>query len=170
MIHVYWGDGKGKTTAAMGLALRCAGRGRRVVIAQFLKGGDTGERLALKSVPNVTLLPVPEKQKFLWEMSDGERQVAAKQCGMLLEQADEALSAGCGLLVLDEICAAVRTGLTPADSASALLDRVPAETDVVLTGRDPLPEWLRRADYSTELRALRHPYERGIAAREGIEY
>lgn len=170
MIHVYWGDGKGKTTAAMGLALRCAGRGRRVVIAQFLKGADTGERLALKSFPNVTLLPVPEKLPFLWDMSDGERQAVAKQCEILLAQAEEALSVGCDLLVLDEICAAVRTGLTPADLVTALLDRVPDETDVVLTGRDPLPEWLQRADYSTELSSRCHPYEQGLAAREGIEY
>ena len=73
LLHLYYGDGKGKTTAAMGLALRMAGRGRPVVIAQFLKGADSGERPALARLPQVTLLPVPERVKFLFAMTEEER-------------------------------------------------------------------------------------------------
>ncbi len=140
------------------------------MIAQFLKGCNTGERLAFQRFPNVTLLPVPEKMPFLWNMGDGERRETAVFCQNLLAQAEQCLAEGCELLVLDELCAAVRTGLVASEEVSCLLDRVPPESDVVLTGRDPLPEWLRRADYCTEMRGLRHPYDCGIPARAGIEY
>lgn len=170
MIHLYWGDGKGKTTAAMGLALRCAGRGRSVVIAQFLKGSDTGERIALSGFPNITLLPVAEQVPFLCSAAPEERESLARQCQQLLGQAERHLIRGCGLLVLDEICAAVQTGLLSAESVDTLLDQVPDDTEVVLTGREPQSQWLCRADYVTELRAMRHPYDRGVTARLGIEY
>ena len=90
MIHLYHGDGKGKTTAAMGLALRMAGRGRPVVIAQFLKGADSGERLALAQLPQVTLLPVPEKLKFLFAMTEEERRQEARRAQELLARAGQA--------------------------------------------------------------------------------
>ena len=152
MIHLYCGDGKGKTTAAMGLALRMAGRGKPVVIAQFLKGADSGERYALSLLPKVTLLPAPEPIKFSFQLTQAEA-AARKEA--------------CGLLVLDEVCAAVNTGLLPLERVLACLDRVSCE--VVLTGRDPVPELWERADYITEMEKLRHPYDRGIAARPGVE-
>ena len=100
MIHLYHGDGKGKTTAAMGLALRMAGRGRPVVIAQFLKGADSGERLALARLPQVTLLPVPEKLKFLFAMTEEERRQEARRAQELLAQAGQAAAdPDCGLVV-----------------------------------------------------------------------
>ena len=74
MVHLYCGEGKGKTTAAMGLALRMAGRGKRVVVAQFLKGADSGERLALAQVPGVRLLEVPERVKFSFQLTPAERE------------------------------------------------------------------------------------------------
>ena len=128
MVHLYCGEGKGKTTAAMGLALRMAGRGKRVVVAQFLKGADSGERLAR------TLGAQPD----------------------------------CGLLVLDEVCAAVNTGLLPLEEVISCLDRAAGE--VVLTGRDPDPALVGRADYITEMGKLRHPFDLGTAARPGVEY
>ena len=74
MVHLYCGEGKGKTTAAMGLALRMAGRGKRVVVAQFLKGADSGERYALAMLPQVTLLPLPERVKFSFQLTPEERE------------------------------------------------------------------------------------------------
>ena len=88
MMHIYYGDGKGKTTAALGLALRWVGRGGKVVIAQFLKGADSGERVAWKELPNVTLLPVPEKLPFLWDMPVEERKNAAEQLQQLPQGAE----------------------------------------------------------------------------------
>ena len=171
MIHLYCGDGKGKTTAAMGLALRTAGRGGGVVIAQFLKSGDSGERHALSLVPRVTLLEVPAQIKFSFQMTPEERAAEARRSLNLLIQAEElAHQRGCRLLVLDEACGAVSAGLLPLSALLETLDRLPPETEVVLTGRDPAPELLDRAHYVTEMKKIRHPFDRGLKARPGIEY
>ena len=167
MIHLYCGNGKGKTTAAMGLALRAAGRGERVVIAQFLKGADSGERYALAKLLQVELLPLPEQVKFTFQMDEQERLEASRRCRALLEVARERAK-DCFLLVLDEACAAVNSGLLPLEELLDCLDNLTCE--IVLTGRDPAPQLLERADYITQMEPLRHPYQRGITARKGIEW
>lgn len=167
MIHLYCGNGKGKTTAAMGLALRAAGRGERVVIAQFLKGTDSGERYALAKLPQVELLPLPEQVKFTFQMDEQERLEASRRCRALLDEARERAK-DCFLLVLDEACAAVNSGLLPLEELLDCLDNLTCE--IVLTGRDPAPQLLERADYITQMEPLRHPYQRGITARKGIEW
>ena len=167
MLHLYCGNGKGKTTAAMGLALRAAGRGKRVVIAQFLKGADSGERFALAQLPQVTLLPVPDTVKFSFRMTEEERHMEAQRYQDLLEQIHREAQS-CFLLVLDEACAAVNTGLLPLEDLLSCLDSL--ECEVVLTGRDPAPQLAERADYITSMEAVRHPFEQGISARKGIEF
>lgn len=169
MVHLYVGDGKGKTTCAMGLALRAAGHGKRVVIAQFLKSGESGERMAFRRFSNVTLLPVPEKLKFVFAMTPGEKAEAAAQMQAILRAAAGRMP-GCDLLVLDEVCAAITTGLLPLEEVTALLDGRPEGAEVVMTGRDPAQALLDRADYITEMRKVKHPYDRGVPAREGVEY
>lgn len=169
MVHLYLGDGKGKTTCAMGLALRAAGRDKRVVIAQFLKSENSGERTAFRRFANVTLLPIPDRVKFTFAMSGEEKKAAAEHAGRLLAAA-EGLMTGCDLLVLDEICAAVHTGLLTPEQVMNLLDRRPQPLEIVLTGRDPVPEFYERADYITEMVKRKHPYDQGVAAREGVEY
>ena len=170
MIHLYCGDGKGKTTAAMGLALRMAGRGRGVVIAQFLKGADSGERRALALLPQVTLLEVPQQVKFTFQMSPEEREAECRRALALLGQAEAlAFESGCGLLVLDEACGAVETGLLPLSALLAALDRLPKKLEVALTGQNPAPELLERAHYVTEMKKIKHPYDAGRAARAGVE-
>ena len=169
MIHLYCGDGKGKTTAAMGLALRMAGRGKPVVIVQFLKGADSGERYALSLLPKVTLLPAPEHIKFPFQLTPEERAAEQRRSLRLIAQARTAAGEiPDGLLVLDEVCAAVNTGLLPLEEVLSCLEA--AACEVVLTGRDPAPELLARADYVTEMKKLRHPYDRGTAARQGVEW
>ena len=171
MIHLYCGDGKGKTTCAMGLALRAAGRGWPVAVAQFLKGADSGERSALAHVPGVTLLPVPEKVPSTFQMTEEERRrESARSQDLLALGADLLCSARCRMLVLDEVCAALTCGLLEERAVLDLLDRRPEGGEVVLTGRDPLPSLRDRADYLTELTAVRHPYDRGFPARSGVEF
>lgn len=171
MIHIYCGDGKGKTTCAFGLALRAAGRGRRVVIAQFLKSGDSGERDAIAHVPGVTLLEVPEQMKFTFLMNEEEKAAFSIQMRDILARAARLAEEGaCGLLVLDECCAAVSSGLLPVEEVLALLDAAPGALEVVITGRDPHPDLVERADYITEMKKIRHPFDKGVAAREGIEW
>ena len=165
MLHLYWGNGKGKTTAAMGLALRALGHGRRVVIVQFLKGGTSGEIAPLRAA-GAAVYACPNA-KFTWLMDEADKAAAREASARALGQA---LAEPFDLLVLDEACAALKSGILD----EALLRRAVAFAkngrEVVLTGRDPAP-WLQdAADYSTEMRAHRHPYADGVAAREGVEY
>lgn len=172
MVHLYCGDGKGKTTAAMGLALRMAGRGRKVLIAQFLKGSDSGERYALAGLPQAVLLEVPERVKFSFAMTPEEKQAERARYQRLLEQIKGRLAReDFGLLVLDEACAALSTGLVPLEDILDCLDLCLARgTEAVLTGRDPAAQLVERADYVTQFVKIRHPYDQGTAARPGIEY
>lgn len=169
MMHIYYGDGKGKTTAALGLALRWVGRGGKVVIAQFLKGADSGERVAWKELPNVTLLPVPEKLPFLWDMTVEERKNAAEEAKNMLQRSCEQTTAKT-LLVLDELCGAVEGGLLSEQRVTEQLQQLPQGAEVVVTGRNPPKTWLERADYATEMCARKHPYAEGVQARKGVEY
>lgn len=171
MIHVYYGKGKGKTTAAMGLALRAAGRGWHVVIAQFMKGLDTGERRALRSLRSVKMLDAPPAVKFTWEMDERERAEEAERCRALLREAETlAAWSAPSMLILDECCTAVDEGLLPVEAVEQLLDRRGQECEVVLTGRAAPPTLRARAHYVTEMFCRRHPYDAGVGGREGVEW
>lgn len=170
MIHIYCGDGKGKSTCAMGLALRSTGRGNQVVIAQFLKDGNTGERIAWGKHEGVTLLPVPEKMKFIFAMNETEKAATRAEMTALFDRAANLVREGkCQLLVLDELCSAVTTGMVPLERVTAFLDEG-HQAEIVLTGRDPEPALQERADYITEMKKLKHPYDQGAAARKGVEW
>ena len=170
MVHLYCGEGKGKTTAAMGLALRMAGRGRAVVIAQFLKSSPCGELTAAERFPTLTVLRSKGIHKFTFQMNDEEKAVVAENCRTLLRQAAElARAEEARLLVLDEVIDALR-GFLPQEELCAFLDERPAGLEVVLTGHS-LPEALeRRADYITHMVKEKHPYDRGVTARREIEF
>lgn len=169
MIQLYYGTGKGKTTAAFGLALRAAGRGRRVVIAQFLKTEDSGERRSMEYVPHVLLLPLPERLPFVWQMDVVERAECEEVSGRLLRDAVLLAEKG-GVVILDEVLGAIETGILPLEAVLESLEALPEGSEAVLTGRQVPPELVERADYITCFEAQRHPYDRGIPAREGIEY
>ena len=166
LVHLYWGEGKGKTTAAMGLALRSLGTGRKVVIVQFLKGRQTGEIPLLERL-GAQVLRGKAGQKFSFQMDEEER---AETRALQTENLGRALECDADLLVLDEACAAWRKDLVDRELLQrAVLDR-PQGREVVLTGRNP-PDWMREAaDYSTEMKCHRHPFEKGIPAREGVEF
>ena len=133
LLHLYYGDGKGKTTAAMGLALRALGSGKKVVIVQFLKGGKSGEIPLLEQL-GAMVYRGKAGQKFVFQMNDAEKDMVDK---VLLRR--------------------------------AVLQR-PAGQECVLTAH-AAPQWmLDAADYVTEMKCIRHPYQKGIAARKGVEY
>ena len=166
LVHLYYGTGKGKTTAAMGLALRALGNGMRVVVVQFLKNGTSGELEPLRTL-GATVLSGQPGAKFTFQMNDEEKAQAAQEHN---ERLEEALTLPCELLILDEICAARQSGmLDEALARRAVLER-PQGREVVLTGRVPEPWMLDAADYITEMQAQRHPYVHGITARRGIEF
>lgn len=166
LVHLYWGAGKGKTTAAMGLALRALGAGRRVAVVQFLKGRDSGEIPLLEGL-GAQVFRGKAGTKFSFQMTGAEK---AETRVLQTDHLRRALALDAELLVLDEACAAWQKDLVDrALLKGAVLDR-PEGREVVLTGREP-PEWMREAaDYVTEMRCHRHPYERGIPARRGVEF
>lgn len=168
LIHIYCGDGKGKTTCAFGLALRCAGTGARVRIAQFLKGGPTGEVEAMRHLPNVEILRAKQGTKFTFQMDEAEREQAKRDHMALLDSAFSDTE-GLRMLVLDEIMAACSSGMVEEAHLLELIVNRPAQLELVMTGRNPSPQLLALADYVTEMKKVRHPYDRGIGARNGIE-
>ena len=166
LVHLYCGDGKGKTTAAMGLALRALGQGMRVVVVQFLKNGTSGELEPLKKLGAAVYSGQPGA-KFTFQMNAEEKAQATKENNARLT---EALQQPCDLLILDEICAARNSGMVDeALAKQAVLER-PQHREVVLTGRSPEAWMVESADYITEMQPRRHPYEQGIPARKGIEF
>ena len=166
LLHLYYGDGKGKTTAAMGLALRAMGSGKRVVILQFLKGGKSGEVPLLEQL-GAKVYRGKAGQKFVFQMNEAEKEATRQlqNANLTAAMADPA-----DLLILDEAGSAWELDMV--DKAllqKAVLER-PAEQECVLTAH-AAPQWmLDAADYVTEMKCHRHPYQSGISARKGIEY
>ena len=159
MIHVYHGDGKGKTTAAMGLALRMIAAGRRVVVVQFLKDGESGEVRLLAEHFGVPVFAGKASDKFTWSMTSEELAATCElHDGNLASALAELEGAQEGLLVLDEAL------------VDRALDMSARGVEVALTGRAPSRKIVEKADYITEMRCEKHPYEQGICAREGVEY
>lgn len=166
-IHLYCGDGKGKTTAAMGLALRAAGSGKRVAIVQFLKDGTSHEIQVLQTLPQVTVFAGKVCAAFAWNMTTQQR-MDTKALHTALLQA--ALAQPCDVLVLDEICAAYALALVDESIVKVLVTQKPASLELVLTGRDPADFMMQAADYCTVMQKEKHPFDKGVPAREGIEF
>lgn len=171
LVHLYCGDGKGKTTAALGLGLRASGAGKRVLLAQFLKSGGSSELKALEKLPGFRILPGFEAKKFVFQMDDDEKDACRRESQRLLEEAfAEGYAGGCDVLILDELCAALSLGMVEKDRLISLISERPEELELVMTGRAPLPELLELSDYVTEMKKVKHPFDRDIPARKGIEF
>ncbi|AFK21755.1 cob(I)yrinic acid a,c-diamide adenosyltransferase [Pyrococcus sp. ST04] len=167
MIHIYTGNGKGKTTAALGLAVRMLGSGGRVIIVQFMKAPKVyGEyEMAEKCGFRIEAYGPP---KFVHGKPDKEDIEAAQRA---LERAREVVKSGeWDLVILDEICVAVAFGLISIEDVKELIKSKAEKTELVLTGRYCPEELYAFADYVTEMREVKHPYQKGILARRGVEY
>lgn len=169
MIHIYCGDGKGKTTAAVGLAVRAAGCGKKVLFVLFFKNGVSSEINFLKKSDNITVLFEPKYYGRVTNMTDREKQESRaaymKLFSASMQQAEEN---GADVMILDEIISAYNHGFIKREDLLAFLDRTGIE--VVMTGRRPAKELCERADYITEMKKIKHPFDHGIMARKGIEY
>lgn len=170
MIHIYTGDGKGKTTAAVGLAVRVLGHGRRVLFVQFLKGNVTGEVESLRELGAEIVRP-PRPHGFWWTLDAREKSVVRREHNALLRFALAHCQSATppDLLVLDEFTYIYTGDMADRALCEELLACVGTRIETVLTGRNPGP-LADRADYLTEMKALRHPFDTGTPAREGIEF
>lgn len=170
LIHLYVGDGKGKTTAAMGLAVRAKGAGKRVLVAQFLKGQPTSELGPLKSL-GIDVIRTEEMKKFVFQMDEEELAAARQNCRTVLGRVREAIEGGeYDLFVLDEVVDAVNVKLVDSKELLSILSGRAKDAEVVMTGRNPGEDLVEAADYLTMMTALKHPYQRGIQSRKGIEF
>jgi cob(I)alamin adenosyltransferase len=169
LIQVYTGNGKGKTSAAFGLALRAVGRGLKVYVIQFIKGGfDYGELYVVKYLPNFKLKAFG-RGKFVTDVPPAREDVKlAKEAFKL---AREVVNGGeYDVVILDEINVALHLKLLKIDEVTELIKNKPRHVELVLTGRYVLPEVVELADLVTEMREIKHPYTKGMPPRRGIEY
>lgn len=168
LVQVYTGDGKGKTTAAFGLAARAAGNGLKVVIIQFLKpDGNYGEQISARRL-GIDLVPMGRDHMHGLK-TDAETEGELTAEGMRIA-ADALTSGSYDLVVLDELNNSLRFGLVTPQEVIDILERRSPGTEVVLTGRGAPNEIVEYADLVTEMRLVKHPMDRGIPARRGIEY
>ena len=199
MIQLYTGDGKGKTTAAVGQAVRAAGSGYRVMFCQFMKGGETGELEVLKELSQVEIYRCEREFPFFNAMTDRDKEEITEIHNAIIRNIIRRLdglnntgnisvngSGAVGLMVvLDEITYPLNWGLIDVSLFKDLVGKVKAlyngrsgdsveeslsRIELVLTGREPDRFILENADYITEMKKLRHPFDWGIQARKGIEY
>ena len=175
LVQIYTGDGKGKTTAAFGLALRAAGQGNKVLIYQFLKPPslDIGERFALQLGAvriRVESLDVP------WDMAQSSKdQKAVKEMQKAIKEVLERIAQTAekrfyDVLILDEIVFCLSKGLAKLEDIKDIIDRKDPAVEIVLTGRGATQELIELADLVTEMKNVKHPFDKGISARRGIEF
>lgn len=169
LIHIYCGDGKGKTTAAVGLAVRAAGAGKKVVFTQFFKDGSSSEIKVLQGVENIHIFHCNTVRGFWKRMTDAEKARASEDYTRMFSNVTQ-LAMDADLLILDEIFSACNHGTVAETAVTDFLHSKPEKLEVVLTGRNPSEHLLRLADYVTQMQKIKHPYDCGIAARKGIEF
>lgn len=171
LIHIYCGDGKGKTTAAMGLGMRAAGRSKKVLLTQFLKSNKTGELSSIEKLSEFfhVVKGVPAK-KFVWNMNEEEKlEVKKEHTNRFREVTKKAIEEEYDLLILDEIIATINRDFVMLTEVIDFLKNKPTGLEVVMTGRNPKEELIELADYVSEIKAIKHPYNKGIKSRVGIE-
>ncbi len=169
LVQVYTGNGKGKTSAAFGLALRAIGRGLKVYVIQFIKGGfDYGELYVVDKLPNLKLKAFG-RGEFVTEKPPGKEDIELAQEALAL--AEQVVKSGeYDIVILDEINIALNLKLINLDEVLELIKNKPKHVELVLTGRYAPSEIIETADLVTEMKEVKHPFNKGYKAREGIEY
>ena len=167
MIHIYCGDGKGKTTTSIGLAVRMAGYGKKVLFMQFLKGSYTGELEILQKSENITVMRCDKNYGFFRGMTDSDKENIIKCHNENLEYVLKNTDSF-DMIVLDEIFTAYNYDLADREKVKKIVEKYKGE--LVMTGREPQEWFVERADYVSEIKKIKHPYDKGITAREGIEF
>lgn len=169
LIHIYCGDGKGKTTSATGLAIRAAGAGKKVVFTQFLKDGSSSEIKILRELSDISVYTTCHCG-FFESLTKKEKQKAQDNCIQLFKDAISSSKEDVNLLILDEIICAIEYKVIPEEILIEFLETKPHNLEVVLTGRNPSDKLLSMAHYITRMQKIKHPYDNNIVARLGIEF
>lgn len=170
LIHIYFGDGKGKTTTGMGLITRAAGYGYRVLLYQFMKNNQTSERNVLGQVDNITIIDGLEQEKFSFQMTEEEKAERRSYYRAQFQKVTElAVSQKYDVLFLDEVIYTISAGLLEEQIVLEFLRGKPENLEVILTGNTPSGAMLDAADYVSEIRKIKHPYDKGQSSRMGIE-
>lgn len=170
LVHLYCGDGKGKTTTGMGLCARAAGFGYRVLIYQFMKDNSTSERNVLNLSENITIVDGLSQEKFSFRMTPEEKaERKAYYENQLRTVTQKAADEHYDVLFLDETIYTIRAGLLDEELVLDFLKNKPEKLEVILTGQGPSQALIDAADYVSEIRKIKHPFDQGIPARKGIE-
>ena len=169
MIHLYHGEGKGKTTAAVGLAVRAAGSGMKVLFVQFFKNGSSSEVGVLSSIPGIDVL-IPEVWYGRYRKMTEEQQEETRKCYTALMEDIGSRAEEYGLIVLDEAVSAYNYGMFDRAAFMEMLRKWKDSRETVLTGRNPAPELTEAADYVTVMKKEKHPFDSGVMGRKGIEF
>ncbi|WP_010238459.1 cob(I)yrinic acid a,c-diamide adenosyltransferase [Clostridium arbusti] len=171
-IQVYTGNGKGKTTAAVGLGVRAAGDGYSVFMVQFLKSGSTGELESIKKLaPNFKIFRFEKKRGFFWNLNDSEKSELKTEIQDAYNFCVDTLKNNrCDILIMDEIMGALSNELVSKDQLLSLIEYKPDNMELILTGRNVPEEIANKADLITEMKEIKHYFSKGVPAREGIEY
>lgn len=167
MLHIYCGDGKGKTSASVGLAVRMAGAGMKVAFVQFMKGGETAELSSLSKIENIDIMRCDRDYGFFNTLSDSDKRELTDCHNKLIEKA---FAGGYDGIIFDEFNFAYSHSLMDREKAKDLITANKDMIETAITGRDPAAEFTEIADYISEIKCVRHPYQKGVTARKGIEY
>ncbi len=169
-VQIYTGDGKGKTTAALGLGFRAVGRGLNVLMVQFLKGMYTGELDSINKFDNFSIKRLGVVDKFTWSLSESEtKDLINKTQGEWQDFLAYLKNNPCDVLILDEVMGALKVGMLTTEQLCEFIDKKPDQMELVLTGRAVPKEVEEKADLITEMRKIRHYHDKGVLSRDGIE-
>lgn len=171
LIHLYTGNGKGKTTSAFGLAIRAKGHGRNVLILQFLKSGirNSGEENIAKSI-GIEIMRFKGQTTPLFDKQANLQKLKESIQDALVLSIDKLKSKAYDIVILDEIITALSSNLISEEDIQKILDAKPYNTELVMTGRGASQWLMDKADYVTEMRMVKHPFEKKVKARKGIEF
>lgn len=172
LFHIYTGDGKGKSTAALGLALRAYGRGLKILYCQFLKSGQSGELKGLALLDqHLTVVKAESVRGFLCQMDKGEYKKVCRDQRLLFSKLAQFCATGeYNLAILDEAVTVLNQGIISLHEITEFIKQRPQDLEVVFTGRDAPEELIALADYVSEIKKIKHPYDQEIGPRRGIEF
>ncbi len=170
LVHLYHGDGKGKTTACMGLAVRAVGSGYNVLVSQFLKSGSSSEIKTLTAISGIEFIYGKPTDKFTFQMSEEELKECRNQNSIYLKKIiNKTQEQKINILIMDEVINAVSTNTLNESELIDLLKNKPTNLEIIMSGRNPSDSIKELCDYISEIKKEKHPFDNGITARKGIE-